>query len=167
MVGEWGVGACGIGIIRLLPDGEHARGRGEHRAIARVIAVWSAATETLAAYIDNVRLELSYAFIIEAQILRHAAAEVLRHHIAHLDQPPYEIFPFISSKVHPEAALVAVRLVETGDFILRPEGPDEVQVFARFDLDDVSPQLPQYLAGIGNNRALAKAYHHYSFKCGS
>ena len=142
------------------PEAEHARSRGHQGAVGPVAAVGACLPEALAAEIDDVRLDLADAFVIELQPLDDSCTEVLRDDVRFPDQASDELAARFGLQVGSEAALVSVGLVEAGNAVyVSPDRPHHVQVLLRFDLDDVGAHLPEGLYAVGDHASGAEADH--------
>jgi hypothetical protein len=125
-----------------------------------VIAVGACLPESLAAQIDDVRLDLADILVIEIQPIDDSRPEVLRDDVRILEQLSDELAARFGLQVDSEAALVSVDLVEAGNAVdVSPDRPHEVQVLLRFDLDDVGPHLSEGLDAVGDDASGAEADH--------
>src|SRR5260221_563531 len=119
---------------------------------AGAVAIGAVGAEAGDAAIDETRVDLAQALIIELQPMLHIGPEVLDHDVGVLDQPVQDLERLRLLEIEGDAPLVAVQVLEIGAV---PRAAEPAIALGRFDLDDFRAPIGE-LAHAGGAGAHAR-----------
>jgi hypothetical protein len=155
-----------------------ARGAGyaDHAAFSlhdqierRAVAVRAVLAEAGDRAVDDLRITVTRARVVDPQLLHGADPQVLQHHVRPIEQPEEDRPALRVLQVDRDALLVAVKVDEVGRFPLdaasrtvvpfverRPPRPGHVARAGRFDLDDFRAVVRQHRRREGPGQRVGK-----------